>query len=88
MNRKRYYELSKLWNPEQVLYVTYRTKNSVGKITCSIAFFIESYKKITRLLKRVEIGKIFLKNENVGIVLTYFDSLEDVIKFAEMKCHV
>ena len=82
MTRKKYYELVKQWNPEMVLYIRYRTKHSVGRITMSLAFFLEQNTKIIRMMKKVEIKDIYLKNELTDRVQMYFKSLPDVWFYA------
>ena len=76
MTSKRYWEIVHQYNSHEVLYIVYGTKHSKGKITCSIAFFLEMYKKFSRLLKKVDISHIFLRDEETGIVVKYFMSLE------------
>lgn len=78
----KYNELIAKWNPEMVLYIRYRTNYSKGLMTMSIAFFIEKYKKITRLLKRVEIREIYVKNEFTGIVIKELFTLKNAYEYA------
>lgn len=82
MTYKKYMTIVSLWKPECVLYIRYETKHTSGKMTMSIAFFLEMYKKIIRLLKRVKMVSIFLKNENTQIVYKYYEDLESVYEDA------
>lgn len=75
MTKKRYNQIIESWNPEMVLTIRYTTQHSVGRIAMSIAFFLETYKKITKILKNVEIREIYIRNENTGIVVAYFQDL-------------
>lgn len=77
MTRKQLKTIISEWNPQRVLYIRYESNHSCGKITCSFAFFLEMYNKLYRLLKRCKIREIYLKNEDTGIVLMYYDSLYD-----------
>lgn len=82
MTTKKYYELISQWNPEMVLYIRYRTKHSIGRITMSIAFFLEKNIKISRMMKKVDIVEIYLMNELTGVAITYFDSIADAWFYA------
>ena len=79
---KRYKELITQWNPEMVIYIRYSTKNSKGKMTMSIAFFLEFNRKITKLFKGVKIREIFVKNENTQVVLFECQSLPELWFYA------
>lgn len=81
MNRKKYWDIVRGYNPSCVLYIQYTTSHSVGKMTMSIAFFLEFKKKIERLLKKVEIRDIFVKNEEQCVVLCHYATLEEVYYF-------
>ena len=75
MTKKRYKEIIASWNPEMMLYIRYKTRYSCGKITMSIAFFMETYKKWYKMLKDVEIVEIYVKNEFTGIVIQQLTDL-------------
>lgn len=75
MNKKQYYLIKYNQSPLYV-YITYKTDYSSGKMEFKGLFFIEMYKRITKLLKRVQIGVIIIKNEELGITLHYCGSLE------------
>ena len=79
---KRLKEITSRWNPEMVVYVRYTTPNSKGKMTFSIAFFLEYWKKIQRLFKGCEIREIFVKNEITGIVYETFQTFPELWFYA------
>lgn len=81
MTTKKYWDIVRGYNPSCILYIQYTTIHSVGKMTMSIAFFLEFRKKIERLLKKVMIRDIFVKNENHGVVLRHYATLEEVYYF-------
>lgn len=82
ISAKRLKEITSRWNSEMVVYVRYTTKYSVGKMTFSIAFFLEYWKKIQRLFKGCEIREIFVKNEITGIVYETFNSFYELWFYA------
>lgn len=82
ISNKRYKELIAQWNPEIVVHVRYTTKNSKGQMTFSIAFFLKFASKIQKLFKGCEIREMFVKNENIGIVLEYFKSFPELWFYA------
>lgn len=60
--------------------IVYQTKHSCGEIKISATFFVEMYKKITRLLKSVKIDDIAVYNRNSFITYHHFSKepyLED-----------
>lgn len=79
---KRYKQLIAQWNPEMVVYVRYTTPNSKGKMTFSIAFFLEYTRKIEKLFKGCEIREIFVKNEITGIVYETFQTFPELWFYA------
>lgn len=79
---KKYNEIYSRWNPEMVVYVRYTTKHSIGKMTFSIAFFLEFTRKIEKLFKGCEIREIFVKNEITGIVYETFNSFSELWFYA------
>lgn len=87
ISSKRYKQLIAQWNPEMVVYIRYTTKNSVGKMTFSIAFFLEYTRKIEKLFKGCTIRELFVKNENTGIVLKYFKSFQELWFYAIGEKH-
>lgn len=82
ISNKRLEQLVNSWNPEMVIYIRYTSKNSKGKMTMSIAFFLEFYQKINKLFKGCKIREIFVKNENTQIVLYEGKSLPDLWFYA------
>ena len=82
ISNKRYKQLIAQWNPEMVVHVLYSTRNSKGQMTFSIAFFLEFTSKIQKLFKGCTIQNLFVKNENTGIVLYYFESFYDLWFYA------
>ena len=82
ISSKRLKEITSRWNPEMVVYVRYTTPNSKGKMTFSIAFFLEYTRKIEKLFKGCTIRELFVKNENTGVVIEYFKSFPDLWFYA------
>lgn len=82
ISNKRYKEIISQWNPEMVVYIRYTTKNSVGKMTFSIAFFLEYTRKIEKLFKGCVIRELFVKNEITGIVYETFKSFPELWFYA------
>lgn len=82
MTIKKYDEIISKYKSYEVLHIVYKTKHSTGEIACSIAFFLEFYKKLCRLLKKVNIKYIFLKNEDDNKVYKYFIDLESVLEWS------
>ena len=82
ISNKRLKEITSRWNPLMVVYIRYKTKYSIGKMTLSIAFFLEFNRKITKLFKGCEIREIFVKNEISGIVYDYFKSFPELWFYA------
>ena len=85
ISNKKYKELITQWNPEMVVHVRYTTAHSKGQMMFSIAFYLEFYSKIQKLFKDKkirEIREIYVKNENTGIVLEYFQSFPELWFYA------
>lgn len=82
LSNKRLKEIISRWNPLMIVYIRYTTKYSIGKMTLSIAFFLEFNRKIIKLFKGCEIREIFVKNEITGIVLEYFQSFSELLEYA------
>ena len=82
ISNKRYKQLIAEWNPSMVVHIRYTTKHAVGRMTFSIAFFLEFNQKITKLFKGVQIREIYVKNELSGIVLEHFQSLPELWFYA------
>ena len=82
ISNKRKEELIRQWNWEMVVHVRYTTKNSTGQMTFSIAFFLEFNSKILKLFKGCIIRELFVRNENTGIVIQYFESFPELWFYA------
>ena len=78
MTNKRYQEIIKQWNPTMVVYITYKTEHSHGTMTMSIAFFIEKYKRLTRVFKGCEITDVAIVDTERGVVRKHFNSLGEL----------
>lgn len=82
ISNRRLKEITSRWNPLMVVYIRYKTKYSIGKMTLSIAFFLEFNRKITKLFKDAKIREIYIKDELTGIVLEYFQSFSELLNYA------
>lgn len=76
MNKKTF-NLIKNLSKEERVYIKYRTNYSSGVLTISSIGFVELYKKINRLFKKVLITDIFYINEHTNRVYWYADTLEE-----------
>ena len=75
ITNKEYCRLKNMWSNADVVYIRYKTKHSCGKITCSIVFIVEFYSRLLKLLKKVEIVELYVKDENSGLVKKYYTNL-------------
>ena len=75
MTNKRYKEIIKSWNYEEVIHIEYRTEHARGYMEMSCAFLIEKYKKLLKVFKGVHISDICIVNERTGITYIHLSDL-------------
>lgn len=78
MNKKVIQRLNQIRNSKIYVEINYKTRFTIGKLECKGLFFIEKYRSIKRLFKGVEILFANIRSEEHGMVLGYYETLEEI----------
>lgn len=82
MTNKRYQEIIRSWNYEEVIHIEYKTEHARGYMEMSAEFLIEKYKKLLKVFKGVDILDISVVNESTGVVYIHLGDLFNAWLFA------
>ena len=82
MTTKRYKEIIKSWNYEEVIHIEYKTEHARGYMEMSCEFLIEKYKKLLKVFKDVELLDISIVNLSTGITYIHLQDLFNAWLFA------